>query len=65
MEIIWVSDGDNLSAKKGSHRNGDCLRGSYSIFTTPGLRVIYLFLTPTSGATGITARVAGTAARVA
>lgn len=47
--------------KKGSHHSGDCLRELYSVFITPGLRVIYLFLTSTAGAAGITTGVTGTA----
>ncbi len=31
MEIVWLSYGDGPSAKKGSHRNSDCLREVYSV----------------------------------
>ncbi len=54
MEIVWVSYGDGLSAKKGSHRNSDCLREIYSVLPALSFNKSCLFASSTTGATGIT-----------
>lgn len=54
MEIVRVSYGDGLSAKKGSHRNSDCLREIYSVLPALSFNKSYLFASSTTGATGIT-----------